>query len=107
MIGLVMLGNFKKGFEKKAGVGSEVAGTVIMPLNTAGILAGLITGARSEKEQDEAEERGPMNFIPGVGGYNLGRRMMTNGARSKEERLKMHELAALTQKQQSNAEEQG
>jgi len=74
--------NFWSGFEKQAGLASEVAGTVIQfPLSLVGAGVGALKG-KYPKEQDKQviEDKSWSNLlIPGVGGYRLARRLRDPG----------------------------
>ena len=67
---------FKAGFQKIAGLKTELAGTVLYsPLAIPGVIGGLVTGAHKKAERKAVDNSVFTNFIPGVGAVRLGRRM--------------------------------
>lgn len=72
---------FTKGFQKTAGIKTEVAGAVAnpIPLSILGAAIGGIKGNYTKEEQAAADKKTWSNIlIPGVGGYRLARRRNKN-----------------------------
>ena len=69
---------FEDEMQKIANVRSEVIGAVLPPLypvTIAGGLLGLLTGPKTEENIKKQNKKLFSNFIPGVAGYRLGRRL--------------------------------
>ena len=81
---------------KKAAVTSEVAGTLLNPLNTLSAVGGLggaiaakVTPTRTDDEQKEADKKGLSNLLfPGVAPYNLFKRYGHTHSKEKEKHHK-------------------
>ena len=74
-----MLEIFINGFEKSAGVKTEVL-SLIDPANILMLPGGMIRGGHESKDVRDSEDKGTWSnlLIPGMGGYRLGRRLMTD-----------------------------
>jgi hypothetical protein len=76
-----MMNSYIAGFEKKAGETSEIVGTLMsapvdIPVGAAAYLMG---GPYSKAEQAKADKAGLSNILlPGVAGYRLGKRILTD-----------------------------
>lgn len=73
-----------EGFTKRAAARSEVAGTLLNPLNyglgAPAAITGVAMGPYSKEKKDNADRKSWSNaLIPAVGPYRLGRRMAGNG----------------------------
>lgn len=55
--------------------GQQAAAEVIKSSAALSEVVGTLTMPYSKKEQKEADKAGISNFIPGVGGYQLGKRL--------------------------------
>jgi len=79
--------SFWNGFEKRAGMGSEVLGTIgAAPASIVGGIAGLARGAYTGDAQKDADKGFLTNFVPGVGAYRLARRYKTQKNQDKAEK---------------------
>lgn len=76
---------FEIGFEKRAGVRSEMVGTLLNPLGLVGALAGVAAGPYSKEQQAAAENKSWSNvLLPGAGGYRLVRRSLADEEHNKK-----------------------
>jgi hypothetical protein len=67
---------FMNEIRKIAGVRSELGGGLTSSLSGLGALIGAAKGPYEKKELAEADKKDVSNFLPGVGGYRLARRLM-------------------------------